>query len=71
MELGIRLAAWRKSKGLSQGYVAKALGITRAAVSQWEDGTTQPTQDNLARVVELFEISMERFYGRLPKAKAA
>jgi transcriptional regulator with XRE-family HTH domain len=71
MDLGARLAAWRRSKGISQRDLAKSLGITHAAISQWEDGATQPTQENLAKVVDLFGLTMEKFYGRIPAAKAS
>lgn len=67
MELGERLAAWRKFKDVSQGDVARALNISRAAVSQWEEGDTAPTQGNLQLVVDFFEVTMEEFYGPIPK----
>jgi len=70
MELGERLAAWRKIRGLSQGDVAKALGITRAAVSQWEDTEeskrTSPTQAHLNAFVALIGVSLAEFHGAVP-----
>ncbi len=72
MNLGSRIAAWRKVKGLSERDVAQKLGITPPAVYQWEDGKTVPSTKNLTKlVVEIFGISMERFYGRPPVAKAS
>lgn len=71
MELGERIAAWRAFKGMSQRELARRLKISHPAISQWEDGSTKPTQDNLAKIVDEFGISMERFYGRVPVAKAS
>ncbi len=71
MTLGSRIAAWRKAKGYSQGGLADAVGVTRAAVSQWEDSQTSPSQPHLETVVKEFGLTMERFYGPIPKAKKA
>lgn len=70
MNLGARLAAWREYAGYSQSKLARTIGITRSAVWQWEDGETVPGARNLAAAVDAFGISMERFYGPLPRAKA-
>lgn len=71
MDLGARIAAWRKHFGLPQRDLAVAAGVTVSAVSYWESGKTTPTQANLAAIVEAFGLTMERFYGRVPKARAA
>ena len=45
----------RKRKKISQKYIATLIGVTQAAVSQWESGKTMPTAQNiidLARVLE-------------------
>jgi len=72
MELGERIAGWRAWKGLTRRQLAMSLGVTAPAVYQWEDGTTMPSLTHLEKfVLEILEISMERFYGRVPRAKAA
>lgn len=75
VDLGTRIAAWRKAKGWSQRELADRLGLTAAAIYQWEGTGEQqvnPSLKNLEALVEEFGISMERFYGRLPKeAKAS
>lgn len=73
MDLGDRIAAWRLAKGLSQRKLAKAVGVVVSAVYQWEgtgEQKTSPTQKNLEAIVKAFGITMERFYGRIPKAAA-
>lgn len=73
MDLGIRIASWRKAKGLTRLDLAKAVGVSAAAVYQWEgtgESKTSPSQAHLELVVETLGLSMERFYGRLPKKAA-
>ncbi len=73
MDLGERIALWRKSKGLSQKQLAKAVGVTRAAVFQWEscgENRTSPQQVHLEALVAALGLTMERFYGRAPKKAA-
>lgn len=71
MELGSRIAAWRHFKGLQQKELAEAVGVTAGAVSQWESGTFVPTHTNIAAVCDALGITMERFFGRVPKKPRA
>lgn len=43
----------RLARGLSHADIATALGVSRPAVSQWEAGTTQPSDEHLARLWEV------------------
>ncbi len=43
-------AAKRREKGLSQDELAKQLGTTQAAVSRWENGTVQPSEEILGKI---------------------
>jgi transcriptional regulator with XRE-family HTH domain len=46
--VGLRIRKARIEAGLSQGQLGKACGVSRAAVSQWELGTTKsPTSENI------------------------
>lgn len=69
MNLGARLAGWLKAKGKTPRQLAVSLGVTPAAVYFWITGQTTPTQDNLAKAVEWLGITMEAFYGSIPKPK--
>lgn len=71
MHLGIRIAGWRKSKGLTQAELAQACEVTVSAVSLWEAGKASPTQEHLETIVDRLGVTMARFYGRVPKARAA
>lgn len=70
MDLSIRMASWRKARGLKQHAVASACKVSVSAVSLWESGGARPSQQHLEAFVELLGIGMARFYGRVPKAKA-
>jgi len=39
--------------------MAEALGVSRQAVSKWENGTSDPSTSNLIALSKLFEISTE------------
>lgn len=75
VDLGTRIAAWRKAKGWSQRELAERLGLTASAIYQWEgtgEHQSRPSLQNLEALVVELGITMERFYGRLPKeAKAS
>lgn len=49
----------RKKAGLTQMEAAKALGVTDAAVNQWESGKTMPTAKRLAEVAKLYGVTVD------------
>lgn len=54
----------RKEKGINQEQLAEQLHVTRQAVSNWENGKTQPDIETLTQIAEYFDCSMERLiYG--------
>lgn len=71
MNLGQRIATWRKAKGLSPQDLAKAVGVTPAAVYQWEypKGGTVPRTKTLTAIIDALGITMAEFYGPTPKTK--
>lgn len=55
----------RWEKGLSQDQLAQQLHVTRQAVSNWENGKTQPDIDTLTLLASVFDVSIERIiYGK-------
>ena len=71
MELSERIQRWREHKGVTQAALAKSLGISPSAVAQWELGDTKPSVGHLDKLVTALGITMERFYGNVPKTRAA
>ncbi len=44
---------------MTQEFVAEHLGVSRQAVSKWENGTSDPSTSNLLALCKLFGISAE------------
>ena len=57
--LGETLKARRTSRGFTQEYVAEALGVSRQAVSKWENGTSDPSTANLMALAKLYGLSVD------------
>lgn len=56
MPIGTRIKQAREAKGLSQDALATAVGVTRPAVSQWEDGTAQPRNTKIPKIAAALEV---------------
>lgn len=55
----------RKKKNMTQDELAEKLNVTRQAVSNWENGKTQPDIETLTQLAEAFDVSVERIiYGK-------
>ena len=55
----------RQEKGINQEQLAEQLHVTRQAVSNWENGKTQPDIETLSQIAEFFEVSVEKLiYGK-------
>lgn len=57
MSLEEKIRNHRKQAGLSQEKMAEQIGVSRQAVTKWENGTGTPDIANLMAVAELFGIS--------------
>ena len=55
--LGEALKAHRMEHNMTQEFVAEHLGVSRQAVSKWENGTSDPSTANLLALAKLFGIS--------------
>ncbi|MBC8588859.1 helix-turn-helix domain-containing protein [Paratissierella segnis] len=44
---------------MTQEFVAETLGVSRQAVSKWENGTSDPSTSNLMALAKLYGISAE------------
>ncbi len=57
--LGETLRENRLRCGMTQENAAEALGVSRQAVSKWENGTADPTISNLLALAKLYDVSAE------------
>ena len=54
--LGEVLKEYRQQSGMTQEYVAEALGVSRQAVSKWETGVAEPSTSNLLALAKLYGV---------------
>lgn len=59
MTAGERIYKCRKAKKLSQEYVATILGVSRQAVSKWENDLSVPDTVNYINLAKIFGVSVE------------
>jgi DNA-binding XRE family transcriptional regulator len=57
--LGETIRAHRTRCQMTQEFVAESLGVSRQAVSKWEQGSSDPSTSNLLALAKLFGISAE------------
>lgn len=59
MSIGARITELRNEKRLSQGQLADLLGVSRQAVSKWENDKTSPDTLNLIRLADILDTEIE------------
>lgn len=57
--LGEILKEHRTRCHMTQEFVAERLGVSRQAVSKWENGTSDPSTSNLLALAKLYGVSPE------------
>jgi len=63
MEFSERLKSLRKQAGFTQVDVASKLGISQQAYASWERGAKKPTQDNLVKIAQILNVSVDYLVG--------
>ena len=53
----------RLARNLSQVDLAKALGVTKQSISNWENNNIQPSIDMLIRLAQFFSVSTDYLLG--------
>ena len=59
-----RLKELRFEKGLTQKELAEQIGIKRNTYSDWENGKTEPSFENLVKLADLLDVSLDWLFGR-------
>ena len=57
--LGETIKEYRMNCNMTQEFVAEALGVSRQAVSKWENGSSDPSTSNLIALAKLFDVAPE------------
>lgn len=57
--LGEVLKEHRMRCAMTQEFVAEAMGVSRQAVSKWENGTAEPSTSNLLNLAQLYGVEPE------------
>lgn len=68
MTLNENIRNLRLARNLSQVDLAKALGVTKQSVSNWENNNILPSIDMLIRLAQFFSVSTDYMLG-LDQAK--
>ena len=63
MEFSERLKTLRKQAQLTQVDVAEKLGISQPAYASWERGIKKPTQENLVKIAQILNVSVDYLVG--------
>lgn len=59
MSVGDKIQQIRIEKGYSQELVAEQLGVSRQAISKWENDISSPSTDNLIQLSNFFDIPLD------------
>lgn len=54
----------RKESRLSQEEVAERMNVSRQTISNWENGSAQPTLSKAVDLADLFEVSLDELVGK-------
>jgi len=57
--LGETIKDHRIKCNMTQEFVAESIGVSRQAVSKWENGTSDPSTANLFALAKLFDVAPE------------
>lgn len=62
IEIGKRLRALRKEKGVTQAEAAIELGVGRSCISNWEAGLREPGFEWWEKLSEYFDVSVNYLF---------
>ena len=65
--LGELLKEYRIRNNMTQEFVAGRLGVSRQAVSKWENGTSDPSTSNLIAIAKLYNVPAEEILAQVER----
>lgn len=57
--LGARIAALRRSSGMSQAELARRIQVSASAIGMYEQGRREPAADTLVALADTFQVSVD------------
>ena len=63
MEFAERLKTLRKQVKQTQAQIAEKLNISQQAYASWERGVKKPTQENLVKIAQILNVSIDYLVG--------
>ena len=66
MTRGEKLKIYRTGLGLSQEKVAELVGVSRQAVTKWENNQAAPSTENLIALASLYHVSLDELVADRP-----
>jgi len=61
--IGINIKALREMRGLSQEDLARRMNMARPAISNWENGKSEPSGSQLVQLAKIFNVSLDMLVG--------
>lgn len=65
VEIGSKIKALRTERRMTQTEFAKRLGVTKSAVSSYENGSRLPSYDILLKIARIFRVSTDVLLGNV------
>ena len=56
----------REARGMRQYELANRMGVKQASVSAWESGRAMPSAENLVKLADILECTVDALLGRAP-----
>jgi len=57
------IRALREAAGMRQYELAARMGVKQASVSAWESGSSNPSVENLKKLADIFQCSIDELLG--------
>ena len=67
MTLPDKLQQYRKLSKYSQEKLAELLGVSRQAVTKWENGKSAPSSENLIKLTAIYKIALDDLINDRPE----
>ena len=65
--LSENIKRFRTQNNITQEELSEKLSVTRQAVSNWENGKTEPDIETLTKIAQIFDISIDELVDGIPK----